>query len=331
MDKQLVSVIIPVYNAKKTIGRCIASVQAQTYKQIEIIIINDGSTDKSAQIIENISNHDKRIHFFTQKNQGVSAARNRGIKHATGNYIQFVDADDWIEKTMTAQLVAQMNEDVDLVICGYQTAQKHIHPEQAGTYEEAIWQQTIGNLYEQSLLHSPCNKLYKQKHIQKHQLAFQHGLSIGEDFLFNLNYLTHTRKIALQTTVPYIYCHTETSLTRSYQADLFAIQKQLHEAWETFLIKNDCHTTANQTAGKHVFIQGTAFSIHNLYHAPWLSTTIRYNKLKQIVHDTTVQTAAKTTGGWIARLLHYKQTPILHLLYTCKRKLNDWRNRHGEK
>src|SRR5699024_9516540 len=144
VNNKHVSIIIPMYNAENTIARCITSIQQQTYEEIEIIIINDGSTDESAQIVQNKAKQDKRIHCFTQKNQGVSEARNKGVEYATGTFIQFVDADDWIHKTMTAQLIAKMDTETDLTICGYQAAQKNIRPQQVNHYEAKTLRQHIG-------------------------------------------------------------------------------------------------------------------------------------------------------------------------------------------
>src|SRR5699024_7491816 len=135
MDNKLVSIIIPMYNAENTIARCITSIQQQTYEEIEIIIINDGSTDESAQIVQNKAKQDRRIHVFTQKNQGVSEARSKGLEYAPGAFIQILDADGWSHKTMAAQLIAEMDTDSDLTICGYQTAQKKSRPQQASHYE----------------------------------------------------------------------------------------------------------------------------------------------------------------------------------------------------
>src|SRR5699024_5894368 len=184
-DNKLVSIIIPMYNAENTIARCITSIQQQTYEEIEIIIINDGSTDESAQIVQNKAKQDKRIHCITQKNQGVSEARNKGVEYATGAVIHFVDADDWIHKTMTAQLLAKMDTETDLTICGYQTAQKNILPQQANHYEAKTSRQLIGKLYEQMLIHSPCNKLYKRALILKPSITFPSEYSIGVSVLFN--------------------------------------------------------------------------------------------------------------------------------------------------
>lgn len=95
---QLISIIMPVYNAEKYLNRSIESVMNQTYKNIEIILVNDGSTDASLTICSNYQKADSRIKLINQKNSGVSAARNRGIDEATGTYIMFIDSDDYIEK-----------------------------------------------------------------------------------------------------------------------------------------------------------------------------------------------------------------------------------------
>src|SRR5699024_8038665 len=102
MDNKLVSIIIPMYNAENTIARCITSIQQQTYENIEIIIINDGTKDESEQIVQIKAKQHKRIHCFKQKNLVVSEARNKGVEHASGAFIHFVDADDSIHKTVSS-------------------------------------------------------------------------------------------------------------------------------------------------------------------------------------------------------------------------------------
>jgi glycosyltransferase involved in cell wall biosynthesis len=111
-----VSVIIPVYNAKEHIAKCINSVIYQTYKNIEIILVDDGSTDKSLEICKSYARDDKRVIVLHQKNGGVSKARNHGIKYATGKYVTFVDADDWIDKNAIKEMVRiASKEEVDCV------------------------------------------------------------------------------------------------------------------------------------------------------------------------------------------------------------------------
>lgn len=121
MEKELISIIIPIYNTDKYINRCLQSVIAQTYKKIEIILIDDGSTDKSFEICKKYSNQDSRIRLIHQNNRGSSATRNRGIKEATGKMITFIDSDDWInEKYIETLYYNMIYNKAQLSVCGYQ-------------------------------------------------------------------------------------------------------------------------------------------------------------------------------------------------------------------
>ena len=117
--KELITVIIPIYNAEKWIERCVDSVLRQKYKNLEILLINDSSTDNSKEICKKMQYKDDRVKLICQKeNKGVSAARNRGIELAKGDYIAFVDADDYIDNDMYCSLYENMKkENVDLSIC----------------------------------------------------------------------------------------------------------------------------------------------------------------------------------------------------------------------
>ena len=96
-DEDLISIIVPVYNVEKYLEQCLESLLNQTYKNIEIIVVNDGSTDQSLDILKKYSFKDNRIKLYSQKNQGISAARNTALEHINGKYVMFVDSDDWIE------------------------------------------------------------------------------------------------------------------------------------------------------------------------------------------------------------------------------------------
>src|SRR5699024_896925 len=123
-QNNLVSVIVPVYNAEPYLYKCVNSILNQTFDQVEIILINDGSTDNSVEICHTLATNDSRINVINQHNQGPSAARNRGIEEASGEFIQFVDADDVIEETMTEKLVEAIGIINDLVLCGYVSKNK---------------------------------------------------------------------------------------------------------------------------------------------------------------------------------------------------------------
>lgn len=115
----MLSIIIPVYNAEKYLKRCIYSIVNQSYKNIEIIIVDDGSSDNSPAICDELAKIDSRIHVIHKKNCGAPAARNTGLKCANGAFITFVDADDWIDKKMYSEMISRaVSENSDIVICG---------------------------------------------------------------------------------------------------------------------------------------------------------------------------------------------------------------------
>ena len=119
MNKKLVSIIIPVFNAEKTLERLMNSINNQSYKNLQIIFIDDGSTDNSAKIIDNYSSLDKRIEYYLKKNGGVSSARNLGIDKACGDYICFIDSDDYYDSEFILKMLNEINLNYDLCFCGY--------------------------------------------------------------------------------------------------------------------------------------------------------------------------------------------------------------------
>ena len=142
-----ISIIIPVYNVEQYIKNCLESVINQTYDNWEIILIDDGSTDNSKAIYENIAIKNDKIKIFKQTNKGVSAARNLGIEKAQGDYIVFLDADDWIEKKFLERMLEVIeNEDADIVQCNFYYAnnrsnieRKHIRPSYSIRQSRRLW------------------------------------------------------------------------------------------------------------------------------------------------------------------------------------------------
>ena len=116
--EKLISVIVPVYNVEEYLDECLESIKRQTYKNIEVILVNDGSTDNSQEICERYCQQDPRFHLINQENRGLSGARNRGIQESTAEFITFVDSDDIIKDDMLYQLIEKMDsEDIDIVEC----------------------------------------------------------------------------------------------------------------------------------------------------------------------------------------------------------------------
>lgn len=203
----MISVIVPVYNSEKSLERCIESILNQSEKDLELLLINDGSTDKSALICQKYEERDKRVHVIQKENEGVSATRNTGILYAKGEYIQFVDSDDFIEQDMCQRLLQAVQEqNTDFALCGFH----HIFqgrdiikvPKTTEIMDKKCFCEEFLGLYEQGFLNMPWNKLYRRDLISDY---FETDLSLGEDLLFNLSYLENVEKISLVSKPLYHY------------------------------------------------------------------------------------------------------------------------------
>ena len=184
--KDLVSIIIPIYNSSKYLMECLDSVINQTYSNLEILLINDGSTDNSKDICESYLKNDKRIKLYNQNNSGPSVARNKGLSLANGKYIIFIDSDDFIELDMIEKMYnVATDKNVDVVVCAYNEVYedkiKTISVEKRNSFSEY--------LYETSIQGYICNKLVKKDCIKK---EFDIEIRIMEDLIFwneNLKYI----------------------------------------------------------------------------------------------------------------------------------------------
>lgn len=207
-----VSIIIPVYQTKNYLNRCIGSIVSQKFSDFEIILVDDGSTDGSAEVCDRWTERDGRVRVIHKRNEGVSIARNVGIQEAKGKYIQFVDSDDWLEDDYTGELVRVAEKtNCELVLAGY-SIHKHggidtiIADESIGSPEKLIPTTHIAiqfmKLYKGLLLNSPFNKLYKKTYMQD---MFPDGVALGEDFIFNMGYLLNIRSISISLATGYCY------------------------------------------------------------------------------------------------------------------------------
>ncbi len=214
----LVSIIVPVYNAEKTIDRCISSILNQRYRDFELILLDDGSTDGSGKICDAYAEKDRRIRALHKENTGVSDTRNRGIAMADGTYLQFVDSDDWITPDATGFFVRAAEEnDCDMVITDfYRVLGEHVS--QKGSMEE---DGIMGRAdYAFNMMQKPAdfyygvlwNKLYKRSIIEAYQIRMDDSISWCEDFIFNLEYIRHTDKIYALKIPVYYYVKTKGSL-----------------------------------------------------------------------------------------------------------------------
>lgn len=200
---ELISVIIPIYNAEKTLSGCIQSVQAQSYKNWELILVNDGSGDRSGEICDGFSAEDSRIRVFHQKNAGVSAARNLGLRHSKGDYVAFLDADDIIPADYL-EILLQTCQGADIAVCDVVSIQDG-RELQRFTLQETMLERdkALNYLLERRGINSgPCAKLFRWMIVA--DLEFP-SLRAYEDILFVRDAFCRAERIAVTDRTEYRY------------------------------------------------------------------------------------------------------------------------------
>lgn len=222
-----ISIIVPVYNSETTLERCVVSLQHQTYTDIQIILVNDGSTDKSKAICDSFAQTDSRIYVIHQKNAGVSAARNAGLAHAAGEYIMFCDSDDWVEPDWCEKmLTVAEHSSTCLPVSNYWHEKDGVssinYADRCAELKHMLCSSDMFALYKMDLLGIPWNKIYHRKAIEDNNLRFDESISLGEDLIFVIDYIKYISDGFIFISEPlYHYAlGNMSSLTMRYNPDL---------------------------------------------------------------------------------------------------------------
>lgn len=242
-----ISVIIPVYNVEKYLKRCLDSIINQTFKDLEIICINDGSTDNSAQILDEYANKDSRIKIITQPNSGLSATRNKGINIAQGEFISFIDSDDWIAENFYEKLYkTAIKYDADMAVCGIIRLNEYRKKYLLQFQKEIILENSdkkfeICNIPD---INYVWNKIYKLDKIRKYNLKFLEGY-VYEDVLFTPQTVFYLKKLVTVPHTHYYYWRTPNSIVskKSNKKDLEHTKKLALEFIEKHKICIEEHIT----------------------------------------------------------------------------------------
>lgn len=243
MKNPLISVIIPVYNVEEYLPTCLESVCNQTLDELEIIVVDDGSTDRSGDVAEEFARKDSRICVIHQRNGNPGATRNVGLKMVSGEYVGFVDSDDWIDPDMYEKLyqTAQTTQ-ADLIVTGVCvefTRDKRQILQQIDKAVNIVEDQTkllelFFQLKENNLIAYPCNKLFKTSKIKEEQICFPEILPY-EDLVFNLRYYMSARTVSLIPDIPYHYMRRdELSAAGAYSSRHLEACRQTEEVFRLF-------------------------------------------------------------------------------------------------
>lgn len=236
----LISIIIPAYNAEYSIKRCVNSVLEQTYSEIELIIVNDGSTDNTLKVLSNIV--DSKIKIYTTNNQGALAARLYGVQRANGEYLMFVDSDDWIEKNMVEKLFdSSRGGTIDFIMCGLQKDKSNL-----STSYELIPKEIFGNkeirknlvnYFLEESINGPCCKLIKKSLFTNLDLFIDNRIVLQEDLLLNIKLLEKIESFVAISNCLYHYVINENSITHKYIRDKFMMTSEVYKTIENFFVQ----------------------------------------------------------------------------------------------
>lgn len=230
MKDAMISLIIPVYNSRDRLVECLESVVSQSYKKLEVIIVDDCSTDGSLEICREYEKKYPFVHVYTKENEGVSAARNFGLSKAEGEYVQFADSDDLLEPDACRRLAECMERDKsDLVIGGYfnEKEQRRVIYEGRRFQDKSEFMKEFPELFSRFFIHVPWNKLYRKRILKA---GFPEDLDKGEDLVFNLRALEQAETISILDEVLYFYHNVnENSLSFRFRENAMEIEERLYQ------------------------------------------------------------------------------------------------------
>lgn len=336
-DKVKISVIVPVYNVERYLSRCVKSIVSQTYSNLEIILVDDGSTDSSGKLCDDFK--DIRIRVIHKKNEGLGKARNTGIKYATGKYIMFVDSDDYIDKTMIANLYNSLRKNnADTCIGGF----KRVYTDKSEVLKNKYSNQTF---YNKEILTNVLVKMFGKNsrnddHIEMSvwKVLFDNQIIktnnilfpserkfISEDIIFDIEYFSKSRVVTMSNDDGYNYCDNDNSLTTKYNPDRFNLQKVLFKE----LIKQSKELGIFDLSYQRIldtFIANVRYCIK--LNQKYLPRKEAKSRILSICHDNTVQVALKkhrvndgAKSNFVNFLIMKKKVNCLLLIMKLKNKL----------
>ena len=322
----MVSIIIPVYNAATYIDRCLESVVKQDYTEWECILVDDGSKDSSLSLCERWKCEDDRFIVLSQINGGVSSARNAGLNMAKGDYVCFIDSDDWVESGYISDMLESMRY-AEMTVSGIK---KHllvngIVEKSTVPYRGCI-ELDYGNasefarLNENSLLYGPVNKMYRMDIIREENIEFPRECSYGEDLIFNFSYLKYVKKIAMVDVENYNYEVHENSLSQQIRRDAFSNDYKLWKIRKMFMKERKLWIEDTKVF-MYRYLWGQVYS--GLFTC-CSSKALGLSSIKEILYIPEIEKMAKyeklfNCSKWIKFLIVNRQAFLLYCVLNIRR------------
>lgn len=303
MSDVKISAIMPVYNVEKFIGKCIESLQAQTLTEWELIAVDDGSPDNSGAICDEYAKNDSRITVIHKENGGAPSARNTAIPQAKGEYLYFVDSDDWAEPTMFEDMYKMAKENnAQLVVAGYYIDTYYSDTE-FYSQEQALptkvfasqreFREYAHNMFDKNLLYTPWNKLFERKYIMDNDIRFRN--TFWDDFPFNLDVVRDVERVVLMEDKYYHFMRARAdSETAKYRNDMLDKREEEH-GWMLDLYKHwDVDSAESQEMIQRRYIERIVGCVENVTNtACTLSTKEKKAAIKAMLNSDRTKTALK--------------------------------------
>lgn len=311
MTESMISIIVPVYNVEKYLGKCLDSIVNQTYSNLEIICVNDGATDSSRSILEEYAVKDQRIKIIDKENGGLSDARNAGLRCASGEYLMFVDSDDWLDVTACEKSIHIAKEQqVDVVMWPYirefgqvslekNIFEKDTYFDKRDTYEK-IYRRFFG-LYGDELAHpenadalvTVWGKLYRSELILKNDIQFVDTREIAtcEDALFNIKVFNYVNTSYFYNSALYHYRKNDNSFTTGYKPDLKEKWSCLYKKMKDEIDQNNLDKTFSESLYNRIALNVIGLGFNALSCRDGVGK--RYKIIQEFLSDPLIHRAVK--------------------------------------
>ena len=320
-----VSVIVPVYNVEKYLNRCIDSILNQKFTDFELILVDDGSPDNCGVICDEYAENDSRVRVVHKENGGVSAARNSGIEVANGEYIMFVDSDDYIDSRMLEDMLKYDSSDIVFSGLKYINEQGEILSD--GTVEsfdkidlESFVRKYYIQMEETHIISGPCNKLFKKGIIDVNNIRFNEDISICEDGLFVINFINKANTFSNIEYAYYSYVqYCNDNLMNKYNNNSFEACGFLYKAKKAFI--KDIDKISNEYIDQNALNLFIAF-FSQIYSRSGMNFIDKYRKVREVLKDGVFVGLVKAYRGKSMKIRFFKfvinagMAFPLHIIYS---------------
>lgn len=296
----LVSFIIPLFNKEEFIANCIGSVLKQTYPNYEIIIVDDGSTDSSKDIVNEFIKGTDKIKYCYQENKGVSIARNKGIELCNGEFVLFLDADDSIAPDFVQNLISNHQEGDDIVICGLTKVFEHKNikkvnvPNNGSFSKEQIFKDFLFHQQKDGIYGFVCSKLIKSEIVKNNNIQFNENIKLAEDLDFFIQYYSFCKRFKLIDGNGYYYYQDSNSDSKKNvdYIQLIGVYLKLQQ----ILLKSDCLNTDNRSALQYLFSE---FKLAYFNELKTINKKVIKRGIKELIDFQIVNTKKNKIIKWL--------------------------------